>query len=452
MSTRSLTDVYQEKRIAAYEGWFKESSFSKPQNVYLTITVGHLFGEAYIMEQEGTQEGDPVYQCFVCSLEEITKVYVNDNVKSSPLFIQCDTDIKGVVHRKRIIIPCLENVHDIVEQIKSVHAAHMEKIQATAAFERRKAEEAKKERLKEQSAESREIIPPLPTVEKIKFDPLIPASVPKKKAKEAQPEQPAAEAPVEEKKSILNVLDEDMEKDLAALEKISNSLEKGGSDTIEEIHAAKKRLSKAKSAKPDIVPELDVTQAGPIEQKPEVPDELEAVLTDAITEAQNILMNEAEQTAEKIEDSVEAIESKKRIRLPKVKNDTEDELVSIELPDVSAIPDAVSTDYTDQLPDINDIREEQTAAEIVEEAVVYEQPVETAETVVEPEPVAETIAEPEPVAEAAVEPVYTAPVQPVQGGLAEFETAMRDLKRRKAEGLVSPEEFAAEKKRLMAMI
>lgn len=106
---------------------FKESSFAKPQEVYLTITVAHLFGQAYIMEQQGTKEGDPVYSRFVCPLEEITKVYINENAKSSPLFIQCDTDVKGVVHRKRIIVPCLDNVASIVSQIKEVQAAHMER-------------------------------------------------------------------------------------------------------------------------------------------------------------------------------------------------------------------------------------------------------------------------------------------------------------------------------------
>ncbi len=73
-NNQSFTSVYQEKKISGYEGWFKESSFSKPVNVYLTITVAHIFGEAYIMEQEGTKEGNPVYKRCICTLEEITKV------------------------------------------------------------------------------------------------------------------------------------------------------------------------------------------------------------------------------------------------------------------------------------------------------------------------------------------------------------------------------------------
>jgi len=117
------SSVYNEKTIAAYEASFRESSFSKPQDVYLTVSAAHVYGQAYVMEQQGTSESDPVYQRFVCSLDEITKVYINDNVKASPLFIQCDRDVKSVVHRKRIIVPCLPNVSDIVDQINEVKAA-----------------------------------------------------------------------------------------------------------------------------------------------------------------------------------------------------------------------------------------------------------------------------------------------------------------------------------------
>ena len=55
MSSQSNSSVYSEKKIAAYEAMFKESSFAKPQEVYLTITVAHLFGQAYIMEQPVTK-------------------------------------------------------------------------------------------------------------------------------------------------------------------------------------------------------------------------------------------------------------------------------------------------------------------------------------------------------------------------------------------------------------
>lgn len=141
MSSQINSSVYNEKKIAAYESLFKESALAKPQEVYLTVTVAHLFGQAYIMEQQGTKEGDPVYSRFVCPLEDITKVYINNNVKASPLFIQCDTDVKGVLHRKRIIVPCLENVAAIVDQIKEVQAHHMEKYEAAQEREKQKKRE-----------------------------------------------------------------------------------------------------------------------------------------------------------------------------------------------------------------------------------------------------------------------------------------------------------------------
>ena len=169
MSSQSNSSVYSEKKIAAYEAMFKESSFAKPQEVYLTITVAHLFGQAYIMEQQGTKEGDPVYSRFVCPLEEITKVYLNENAKSSPLFSQCDTDVKGVVHRKRIIVPCLDNVASIVSQIKEVQAAHMEKVNAALEREKqRKLREIEEKRKEEQAAiKVNAAIPPLSAVEKL---------------------------------------------------------------------------------------------------------------------------------------------------------------------------------------------------------------------------------------------------------------------------------------------
>lgn len=169
MSSQSNSSVYSEKKIAAYEAMFKESSFAKPQEVYLTITVAHLFGQAYIMEQQGTKEGDPIYSRFVCPLEEITKVYINENAKSSPLFIQCDTDVKGVIHRKRIIVPCLDNVASIVSQIKEVQAAHMEKVNAALEREKqRKLREIEEKRKEEQAAiRVNATIPPLSAVEKL---------------------------------------------------------------------------------------------------------------------------------------------------------------------------------------------------------------------------------------------------------------------------------------------
>lgn len=146
MSNDQNSSVYNEKKIAAYESVFKETNFAKPMDIFLTITAAHLFGQAYIITQEGIKEGDPVYSRFVVPLEEITKIYINDAVKAHSLFIQCDNNIKGVVHRKRIVIPCLNNVEAVMKQIEEVRAAHMEKIEAAQQKEQEKKRKAIEEK------------------------------------------------------------------------------------------------------------------------------------------------------------------------------------------------------------------------------------------------------------------------------------------------------------------
>ncbi len=247
MSNQSSSSVYSEKKIAAYEALFKESSFAKPQEVYLTITVAHLFGQAYIMEQQGTKEGDPVYSRFVCPLEDITKVYINDNVKASPLFIQCDTNIKGVVHRKRIIVPCLENVSAIVQQIKEVQALHMEKYEAAQQREKdRKREALEAERVKEQiEIHAKEKIPPLPAVEKLEDIPVAPVKniAPVKKPveapKAAETVKPAAEKSASAKSASVDLLNSDIEASIKALESMK---------PINVVKAAVKSQSPAEAA------------------------------------------------------------------------------------------------------------------------------------------------------------------------------------------------------------
>ncbi|MDE7295331.1 MAG: hypothetical protein K2N72_12985, partial [Oscillospiraceae bacterium] len=105
---------------------------------------------AYIWEREGTKEGDAEYQRFVCPLEEVTKVYINDNVKASPLYIQCDSHVNKVFHRKTIVVPCLENVAAIADQINELHQKFMEKYEAKQQQEmERKREALAAERQKE---------------------------------------------------------------------------------------------------------------------------------------------------------------------------------------------------------------------------------------------------------------------------------------------------------------
>ncbi|MGN0696733.1 MAG: hypothetical protein ACI4J5_08230 [Oscillospiraceae bacterium] len=140
------TSIYNEKKLAYYEATYKLSVLAKPQDVNLTLTAAHIYGLGYIMEQNGTKEGDPIYTRFSCGLDEITKVYINENSRQSPLYIQCDTMNKGVLFRRRIIIPCLKNASAVVDEILSVKKQYDEKMEKSKerakAISRRAAEEA----------------------------------------------------------------------------------------------------------------------------------------------------------------------------------------------------------------------------------------------------------------------------------------------------------------------
>lgn len=270
----SQSSVYSEKKIAAYESLFRESNFAKPQEVYLTLTVAHVFGQAYIVEQEGTKEGDAVYSRFVCPLEEITKVYVNDKIKKPwPLFIQCDTNVKGVIHRKRIVIPCLENPTAIAEQINQVKAAHMEKYEAAVEREnQKKRAELENDRMKEQiKNETKKVLPPLPTVEKLPdpiSEPVVTASA---HAENTAPKEEAAPKAAEPVKASPVKTVKDLASDLADSFKAFESMEASKPEIKSDIKPLPKKpvfdldnLDEAFNAKPKF-PEKP---AAPAAEKP----------------------------------------------------------------------------------------------------------------------------------------------------------------------------------------
>lgn len=114
--------IYNEKKLAFFESTYRETVLSKPQEVNVTITAEHIYGQAYICDQTGTREEDPVYSRFTCGLEEITKIYINNNNKNSPIYVQCDDTSKAVMNRRRIILPCFKNNTEIVQMIESAKA------------------------------------------------------------------------------------------------------------------------------------------------------------------------------------------------------------------------------------------------------------------------------------------------------------------------------------------
>ncbi|MCI7766968.1 MAG: hypothetical protein MSJ26_03170 [Oscillospiraceae bacterium] len=407
MNMSSQSSVYTEKKIAAYESLFKESNFAKPQEVYLTITVAHVFGQAYILEQEGTKEGDPVYSRFVCPLEEITKVYVNDKIKKPwPLFIQCDTNVKGVIHRKRIVIPCLNDPTAIADQINEVKALHMQKYEAAIEREnQRKRAELETARMQEQIAnDAKSKLPPLPAVEKlpepITEAPVSPAPEPKKKA--------AAET----------------SKGIKSAKALTNELE----DSF-------KALESIDSAKSDIKP---------LPKKPIFDfDEFDKVFSSA---------PKAESKAEEAPKPAAEAPAPK----PKAEASTKPKII-----DLNNIDEAIEA-----MPKQTKKKAEKPVEPVVEaapEPVVEAAP----EPVVEaaPEPVIEAAPEsvieaaPEPVIEAAPEPAPAPTPKPVRvnpigktAELSEFESAVIILKEKKDSGEITEEQYVSEKKRLIATL
>ncbi|MBD5140004.1 MAG: SHOCT domain-containing protein [Ruminococcus sp.] len=131
--------IYNEKKLAFFESTYRETVLSKPQEVNVTITPEHIYGQAYICDQTGTREEDPVYSRFTCGLEEITKIYINNNNRNSPIYVQCDDTSKSVMNRRRIILPCFKNNTEIVQMIESAKAELDKKLEV-----RREAEKSEK--------------------------------------------------------------------------------------------------------------------------------------------------------------------------------------------------------------------------------------------------------------------------------------------------------------------
>ena len=148
------SSIYTEKKIGYYESTFKVGS-GKPQDVNITITAEHIYGLGYIIIRKGTIEGDAEYTRFTCSLDEITKVAVNAvNKKNISLHVYCDIFEKGVMYCRRVIIPCLKNAREAAEEIETAKAQYLEKMQKSK--ERAKALEAAKQEAEEEAKNTAE--------------------------------------------------------------------------------------------------------------------------------------------------------------------------------------------------------------------------------------------------------------------------------------------------------
>ncbi|MGN0666855.1 MAG: hypothetical protein ACI4KF_10060 [Huintestinicola sp.] len=399
-----MSSVYNEKKVAAYEGLFREKPLEKPKEVYLTLTVAHLFGHAYVMEQHGTQEGDPVYQRFVCPLEEITKVYINDNVKASPLYIQCDSQVKGVLNRKRIIVPCLEDVSSIVNKIEEVRSSFMEKYEAgQEKIKAKKREELEAKRAKEQAELNakkteklmNDHLEKLPTADEINV--------------EAKPE------PVKE----------------AAAPKLSGSdaVKKLSSDIDDALKAFDAPVKPKKPALdldkiPDAVQEAPKAEAPAAKEKSVPVVEVKPVVVEAVPVSRAI---------ENVETTIPEIASIDEV--------------------LDAVPEPVPAPAPADIESIESI----PGIDSIETADIHEAPIVEKSVKNTPAPAQVPVIDSVETAAAPVKDIP--PVKPVAAAitpasekmsLADFELAVKKLKAMSDNGVLSPEEFAAEKKKLIA--
>lgn len=118
----SQAAIYSEKKLAYFETVYRENMLSKPQDINITVTAQHIYGTAYICDQTGVKEDDPTYSRFTCGLGEITKIYINNNNKMAPIYIQCDDDSNGVMNRRRIILPKFDNNDAIIKAVSDAKA------------------------------------------------------------------------------------------------------------------------------------------------------------------------------------------------------------------------------------------------------------------------------------------------------------------------------------------
>lgn len=118
----SQAAIYSEKKLAYFETVYRENMLSKPQDINITVTAQHIYGTAYICDQTGVKEDDPTYSRFTCGLGEITKIYINNNNKMAPIYIQCDDDSNGVMNRRRIILPKFDDNDAIIKAVSDAKA------------------------------------------------------------------------------------------------------------------------------------------------------------------------------------------------------------------------------------------------------------------------------------------------------------------------------------------
>lgn len=425
------SSVYNEKKIAYYESTFRTSMLSKPLEVNITVTAAHLYGLAYIMEQNGTKEGDPVYMRFTCSLDEITKVYINDNVKTSPLYVQCDNMNKGVLNRKRIIVPCLQNVAEAVETINSAKAAYDEKMQKSK--ERMNAQKAVSDAANTDAAEDK-----MKEYERMKkladaeFDNLPPlkAKASVQEAPAAKPEAPAApSAPAEaQEKPVHKTVKPKVT--IEDLIKINNSIE------IDIIPPAEPPITGKKPAA-GILEELGADTA-PAEKNLPKDSDLAAEGSASDIKLEEMTVENSHKTEDPDLSDLSGIDEKSLL------SDLSD------IPEVKAVENIINS-AAKPAEAAEEVNEEPAVAEAAEDAYATTA-VADSEVIAADDEIAET--EPESDTKPEIKEVHVdfSSDDKKDMSLDDFQTAVKKLKAMHDEGLISDDEFKAEKKKLLAQL
>jgi hypothetical protein len=120
LKPKSDADVYAERTIATYETQYRDNPMAKPQEITLTITNKHLSGKAFVCEQIATQEEDIFYSRFTANISDIAKISINTYIKELPIYISFERPNKknkNAKDRKRIILPGFDHPENIVAQI-----------------------------------------------------------------------------------------------------------------------------------------------------------------------------------------------------------------------------------------------------------------------------------------------------------------------------------------------
>lgn len=328
-------NVYSEKKLASFETIYKESVFSKPLDITVTITAAHIYGAGYICVQKGTKEDDPEYGKYVCGLEDITKISINTNNKSQPINVQCDEVEKGVPSRKRIILPHFPNAEEIMRLINDAKADYDRK---HAPKKQPSEEEKQKERERLKKAADEEFLNATADYDKqdkkakkgedftvadiLGLDDFTPI-IPEKKAEEPVKEEPAAKH--SDAVDIDDILEAAPEADVSVLEEAAEekASEVPLADSFDEIVIPDTSdLPEAQTVEnPGFIPSESIEEIGVVDVSEDVIEEPKIVPTHK-PEAPKQPEKEPEQEPVKAEPKQEkpAEKAEKNIDIPTPKN------------------------------------------------------------------------------------------------------------------------------------